>query len=189
MITMKMKTQKILQTVAVMAAVISLTGCAAGGKAGMDAAESEEVAQMIDLVEYDFYMGSNMMAGDGGYETLRRDNDGKWVIISSIRQGISEPTVTTTYAVERDDLIRFDAFLKERDIVSLESREESHDFITDYNPWSYSIIMKDPATGKTSIHKLEEYRVYSEGDYSAIKEMDQLFAEIHGKVLSTETDK
>ncbi|MCR5509769.1 MAG: hypothetical protein K6F54_02245 [Lachnospiraceae bacterium] len=182
-------TNKLIRAVAVTCAVIVLAGCAAGGKAGMDAAESAEVAEIIDLIQYDFYPGCNTMAGDWGYETLRRDTDGRWGIVSYKRDGISAPLVITTYAVEKDDLIRFDAFLKERDILSLEEREESNDFMTDYNPWSYVITLKDPATGDRDIHKLEEYRVYSQDDYSAIKEMDQLFADIHGKVLSRETEE
>ncbi len=179
--------KKMILAIAVTCAVTFLAGCAAGSKAGMDAAESGEVAEMIDLVQYEFYPGCNSMAGDWGYEALRRDKDGRWVIVSYKREDFSKPVVITTYAVEKDDLLRFDAFLKERDILSLEAREESNDFMTDYNPWSYVITLKDPATGDRSVHKLEEYRVYSQDDYSAIKEMDQLFADMHGKVLSKET--
>lgn len=184
---LKGRTKNILCFMVVMAAAVSLTGCASGAKKGMDAEESAEVAEMIDLVYYEYSAGTNMMAGDCNYETLRQDTDGRWVIISFKRDGVSEPTVVTTYAVEKDDLIRFDAFLKERNIVSLEDREDSGAFMTDYNPWSYSIRIKDPETGGTSVHTLEEYRLYSQDDIATINEMNQLFAEIHGKVLSTET--
>ena len=179
--------KNILCIMAAVAAAVSLTGCALGGKKGMDAEESAEVAEMIDLVYYEYSAGSNMMSGEGFYETLRQDTDGRWVIISFKRDGVAAPTVITTYAVERDDLIRFDAFLKERDIVSLETREDSGAFMTDYNPWSYSIRIKDPETGGTSVHTLEEYRLYSQDDIAVINEMNQLFGDIHGKVLSTET--
>ena len=168
--------------------VFLLSGCTSGGNAGMDEAESEEAAGMIDLVQYEHQIGYGDMNGGTHFETLRRDNSGKWVIVCYEQDTFYNPLIITTYAVSKDDLIRFDAFIKDNEVFKLSDREESNNFMTDYMPWSYYITLKNnetDGTGKTR-YVLEEYRIYSEEDYALLKEMDTMFAEMRGKVLSEE---
>ena len=89
------------------------------------------------------------------------------------REEIGMDTVLVTYAVSDEAVAAFTQFIEDKKILELENRPESEDFWTDYRPWSYTIVYKDPEGKKYSKdrHYISQYRKYSDDDYELIKEL------------------
>ena len=109
-----------------------------------------ETIETGELIEFSYYPGYSDM--DGGYhgETLKKDESGKWIVECYDKKNIDEPEITTIYSVNEKDGQDFETFLKEKNIASLMNCKDSDEFVTDYSPWSYSMIFTDPSpeTGK-----------------------------------------
>ena len=144
------------------------------------------------LLEFAYSPGYGDMNGASHYEKLCRNDGGEWIIISRNRESFDEPLIETTYAVSAEAAADFEAFLREKDIVSLSDRPDSTDFITDYSPWGYNLYFDNSSLGgnKRERYGIEEYKVYSERDCALLKELNQAFRDLRGDVLSEvgETD-
>ena len=126
------------------------------------------------LLEFAYSPGYGDMNGASHYESL------------------DEPMIETTYAVSAEAAAGFEAFLKEKDIVSLSDRPDSTDFVTDYSPWGYNLYFDNSSLGgkKRERYGIGEYKVYSDEDYALLKELNQAFRDLRGDKLSEveETD-
>lgn len=152
---------------------------------------SIEDNQPIELISFEYNPGYSDMNGALHHEWMLKNENGEWIIESHDRESISEHIKITTYAVSMEDVRRFDTFIREKDVVSLGDREDSGEFVTDYNPWHYVIKLADPTSDGLlgDRYSIEEYRQYSDEDYALLKELDQLFKDIHGEIISEKVDK
>ena len=107
-----------------------------------DAADNENEDDDIEaevklgkLTGFDHHPGYSDMDGGYHYESLLKNDDGDWVIVCTDRDSFDEPTTVTTYAVDDDAVKDFESFIIQKNIVDLENRKDSDEFITDYpNP-------------------------------------------------------
>ena len=146
--------------------------------------------QPIELISFDYSPGYSDMNGALHHESLHKNDNGDWIIESRDRESISEPVTITVYAVSKDDVIRLDSFIREKDFVSLENREDSDDYGLDYSPWNYIIKLNvsDSEGEHGERHSIGQYKKFSEEDFVLMNELDQLFLEIHGEKLSETVD-
>ena len=149
--------------------------------------EDEEVkTELGKLIGFNHHPGYSDM--DGGYhnESLERNDAGEWVIVSYDRDSYDEPTRITTYAVNEDNVKAFESFIIEKNIVKLEKRRDSDEFVTDYSPWSYTITFDNSSTGGEGreSYRIEEYKKYSKRDSELIKELYKKFSDLKGEVIS-----
>ena len=114
---------------------------------------------------------------------LKKDKDGKWIIESSDREAHSEPMKVTTYSVSEEALKKFEAFIKENNLISLSKRPASKDFVTDYSPWNFGIRL-----GKED-YSIYQYKMYSKKDNVLIKELRDKFLELKGDVISEKEEE
>ncbi|MCR5330705.1 MAG: hypothetical protein K6E62_05905 [Lachnospiraceae bacterium] len=125
---------------------------------------------------------------DGGYHEreLKQNDKGEWIIVDEDREEIGMDTVLVTYAVSDEAVVAFTRFIEDKKILELENRPESEDFWTDYRPWSYTIVYKDPEGKKYSNdrHYISQYRKYSDDDYALIKELSAEFTKLYGEEIS-----
>ena len=155
----------------------------------MTEAPLEEV-QVGELLEYRFSPGYSDMNGASHHETLTKDDNGNWVIISRDRDDMEDPMVETTYAVSDEDVANLDAFIKENNVLGLMNRPESDDFMTDYSPWGYGMVYNNSSLGGSEheIYGIDEYHKYTHSDYELMEELDKLFKDIHGEKISEVTE-
>ena len=151
-----------------------------------DEEEVEVKTQLGKLIGFDYHPGYSDMDGGYHYESLKKRDAGDWVIVCSNRSSFDEPTTVTTYAVNEDDVKAFEAFIIDKNIVNLENRKDSDEFITDYSSWSYSIAFDNSSVGGDDYesYRIEEYKKYSKRDYSLIDKLDEKFSELKGEVIS-----
>ena len=156
------------------------------GANGSDSNNSGTEVQVGELMEFNYYPGYSDMDGGYHYEVLKKNDDGEWIFESDNQNSLDDPLTTTIYAVTNDDVKEFEKFLDEKGIVSLQERMDSDVFVTDYSPWSYSIVFADPSSdeGKEIWVSIGQYKEYSDEDYELLKELDQRFKELKGVVLS-----
>ncbi|MCR5734823.1 MAG: hypothetical protein K6G22_09485 [Lachnospiraceae bacterium] len=154
-----------------------LAGCSGGKEPVPD--------NTAGLYQIEYRPGYGDMAGAYHYERLSKDDKGEWIIESYDRDIFSDPIEITTYAVSQEAVNEFAAFLSEKDVISLSTRKESKDFVTDYTPFSISIwYEKKPGEKNWDSYQIEEYRVYSDDDYALLKEFTEKFHSLRGRKLS-----
>ena len=188
---MKMKKRVIAAVIIPVLAMLCACGNnpdAAGSDSGTGT-ESKEIAETIEtgeLIEFRYYPGYSDM--DGGYhgETLKKDENGEWIIECRDKKSIDKPEITTIYSVNEKYEKNFEAFLKDNNVASLTNRGDSDVFATDYSPWSYSVDFTDPSSesGKRINVSFGEYKEYSDEDYKLIKKLGERFEGLKGDVLS-----
>ena len=124
----------------------------------------------------------------GGYHesTLRKDKDGNWTLASVDRETHDRSTVTTTYAVSAEAVARFEKFINDNKVISLEGRPKSDMFATDYSPWGWSIDYETTSFGKTKRDycSFGEYKRYSARDYELLNELEKRFTDLRGEKIS-----
>lgn len=138
------------------------------------------------LVEFTYRPGYSDMEGGYHSETLKRGDDGRWIIECRDRETHSDPTIVTTYQVGTDSETYFEGFIKEENIPEYENRKESDDFVTDYSPWSYHMVFEKDTGSGTEIQEftINEFREYSDDEYTNIKKMNSLFKCLKNTKLS-----
>ncbi len=155
-----------------MAILGSLFGCKKNEETGTGTNTGSESAQVINLAEFDYQPGCNDMAGEYHVNYLRC-KDGEWTIRSIDRTPDTREETTTVYAVDTADVAALEAFINENKIYKLADRNENDLFITDYTPWSYTIVFGKVGSRKT--YRFGEYQDYSEEDRELIKELRDRF--------------
>ena len=185
---MKRNVKGIAVAMGLMVFLSSLFGCRVQKPSEDEAKVNDERLKGIELEYYDHRPGYNYMNGCYFYDTLRQI-DKRWVIQSYSCEAAGEPLTITTYAVLADKLIAFDDFIREKDVVSLEQRGDSNNFVTDYSPWEYAICFKkaSPDDERRSMFYLDEYKEYSDEDYALLEELDKKFEEMKGSIIGEET--
>ena len=128
----------------------------------------------------------------GGYHesALRKDKDGNWTFVCSDREEHSEPTVTVVYAVSPEAAARFEKFIAQSRVLSLEDRPKSDIFATDYSPWSWCIDYETTSFGKTKRQycRFGEYQRYSDRDRELLNELEKQFLSLRGEKISETTE-
>ncbi len=106
--------------------------------------------------------------------------------VSYYPESFDEPMIVTTYAVSAADVLDFEAFLKDKDILSLVNRKDSDDFVTDYSPWGYSIVFDKSSVGgsRYETYNISQYKEYSDKDRKLLEEFNARFLGLQGKVIS-----
>ncbi len=143
------------------------------------------------LLRFTYSPGYGDMRGEFHQETLDRNKDGAWIILSRDRGSINDPVIAATYAVSDEAADAFERFLKENDVISLSERKDSGVFATDYSPWNCDIVLEDESVRffgyKT--YKIQQFREYSGQDTELIKEMKRRFKELRGEKIFEEIEK
>ena len=169
---MKKKIKGVVVIMGLMAILGSIFGCKKKEETGTGANTGGESAQVIDLAEFDYRPGCEDMAGEYHANYLRC-KDGEWTIRSIDREPDTRAETTTVYAVDTAAVAEFEAFINENKIYKLADRKETDRFITDYTPWSYTIVFGEVGSRKT--YTFGEYQDYSEKDRELIKELRDKF--------------
>ena len=140
---------------------------------------------------FSYSPGYSDMNGASHYETLKKDENETWVIVTGDRDSFEEPMVTKTYEVSEDAVEEFEAFLIERNVLGLVNRKDSDEFITDYSSWGFSIVYDNSAAGgsRYETYSIGEYKRYSDKDYELIQETKDRFHNLRGRVLSETTEE
>lgn len=141
----------------------------------------------ILLRKIEYIPGYGDMRGERHYQSLEKNGDGEWVIVSSDREYFDAPTVITTYEVSTEAVAQFEVFLAKKKILSLSDRKDSKDFITDYRPWSFCIVSDDGTYGKYCT--IEQYKQYSRKDYELLTKLREQFYNLRGRKISEVTEK
>ena len=157
----------------------------------IDEIMSRHMDENYELVQFEYSPGYSDMNGETHITTLRRDKDGKWVMISRDRESIAEPMVVTTYNVHPDAVNHFEEFLKEKNVAALSRRSESDLFVTDYSPWSMTIEFGEIVEGGADQkrYRINEYRNYSNRDKKLIKSTIEAFYNLRGEKISEEIEE
>lgn len=137
--------------------------------------DPEDLAWVGDLVSFQYHPGYNDMNGGYHYQFLASKN-GEWLIECRDQEMIGEPEVTIIYSVSEDEVQAFGDFLKAMHVDQFMERDDSHDFITDYSAWSYSITFVNP-TGESKYIEIrfDQYKEYTDEDYELMNEIDKKF--------------
>lgn len=154
-------------------------------KKDMTGADAND-AQAIELSEFDLSPGYCDMTGES-HQSYLRCNEGKWIIRSIDRAPESRVETVTTYAVDTAAVAEFEAFIKENDICELAGRKESGDFITDYSPWSCTIVFGKVGSRKS--YRFWEYLEYTSKDLELIKELREMFERLKGRKISEKKER
>ena len=164
-----------------------LFGC--GNKNGQTTTTATTYEGSLD--NFSYRPGYSDMDGAYHHEYLKQDEAGNWIIESNDRKEIGEPTIVTTYVVDTAALAEFEAFLKEKKVLSFEKRKDSDDFMTDYSPWSisFTFIVENNGKSERETHSIPQYKKYYDVDYKIIKEITERFKNLHGDVISTVEEK
>ena len=129
----------------------------------------------------------------GGYHEviLRKDKGGRWTYVTCDREDHSAPKVTAVYGAAAEAVAQLEAFIWEKEILSLADRPESDLFATDYSPWSWNIDYEITSFGETKQEycTIEEYRSYSKGDHELLKELRERFTALRGEKISETVNK
>ncbi len=138
-----------------------------------------------ELIEFDYYPGYGDMEGGRHSETLRKNDDGEWVIECCDQETFNSPTVITTYALAVDAK-ELESFIKDKKVLALTARGDSDLFATDYHPWSYSIIFDNSSLGGKAFetYSIEEYKEYSDNDIKLLNELREKFRSLRGEVIA-----
>ncbi|MCR5590526.1 MAG: hypothetical protein K6F73_03270 [Lachnospiraceae bacterium] len=141
------------------------------------------------FIELDYYPGYSDMEGGRHSESIRENDDGEWVIEVIDQETFSSPTVITTYALAFG-VEELESFIKDKKILALTDRKDSDLFVTDYHPWSYSIIFDNSSLGGSGfeIYSIGQYKEYSERDKELLSELREKFKSMRGKVISEITE-
>lgn len=174
----------------VLVSIMSLLGCIllVGCRTEEKNAPADDFAG--ELVSFRYHPGYSDMRGGYHDESLEKNDNGDWVIVSTNQESLDAPTIVTTYAVSPDDAAAFETFMKENDIPSLENRKDSDVFATDYRPWGYTIVFDHSSAGgsKNQSYSISEYKEYSERDRELLAELGKQFDELYGNVISEVTE-
>ena len=143
------------------------------------------------LKSFSYSPGYCDMLGAGHSDSLKKNDEGRWVIISRNREDHSDPFMVTTYAVNNESAARFERFIKERNLISLSKRLDSKEFVTDYSPWSYEIVFDCSMIGGSSFddYRIPQYRIYSKKDTELLKEVKDMFFSLRGDIISEMEEK
>ena len=143
-------------------------------------------AKAAPLLEFSYSPGYCDMCGELHHSELRKNEDGEWQIETRDRSEFGEPMLTTIYAVSAEAVERFETFLREKKVLSLEKRRDSKEFVTDYSPWHYIITYGKMIEGRMrkDFHSIRQYKRYSPKDYALLKELNQRFDELYGEKIS-----
>lgn len=142
-----------------------------------------EVGELISLTYHPGYADEE---GGRHNESLTKTNDGEWIIECLDQETHDEPATIKTYAVSDDDVERFEAFIKDNNVLALTDRKDSDDFVTDYSPWSYSIIFENSSIGGDDYEtfSIDEFKKYSDADSELLKKLRKQFESLRGEVIS-----
>ena len=133
----------------------------------------------------DYSPGYGDMNGQSHLESLKKNQDGDWVISSLDRDSFRDPLTETVYSVSEEAVKKFLTFINQNDVLSLADRRKSDLFVTDYSPWRWDFRFGDPATGRRpESYRLWEYNEYSDNDNRLLKELNDRFKSLHGAVIS-----
>lgn len=135
---------------------------------GNDPVPSSAGAREIGLSEIYYRPGYNDMSGEGHENTLRCKEE-KWTLRSIDRSPVTFKETETTYAVDAAAVAELESFIVENNICDLSQRENSGLFITDYTPWSFTIVFGKVGSRKTCT--FGEYLDYSDRDNELIGEL------------------
>lgn len=146
----------------------------------------EVEAKLGKLTGFDHHPGYSDMDGGYHYESLQKNDSGDWVIVCTDRNSFDEPTKITTYAVDDEAVKDFESFIKQKNIVDLENRKESDEFITDYSSWSYTIRFDNSSVGgdERKDYRIEEYKKYSKRDHTLLEKLYERFNGLKKEVIS-----
>ena len=152
---------------------------------------TEPQVQVGELESLSFSPGYSDM--DGGYHcvTLEKNDEGVWVIVHEDRDEVGGPTTLTTYAVDPKDAENFQTWVKDSNILTMETRRDKEDFALDYSPWRYTFVYDDTTVGGSSheFHSFGQYQFYSDKDYDRIEELHQQLEALEGEELSRTTEE
>ncbi|MCR5252025.1 MAG: hypothetical protein K6E50_15630 [Lachnospiraceae bacterium] len=151
----------------------------------------EKYMKLGELKNFSYSPGYCDMLGESHSAELRNGGDGSWTLISYDRQEHSEPLIKTTYAVSEEEVLRFEEYLKEKKIASLDGRKDSDDFATDYSPWSYRLLYDNSSVGgeKNAEYAIREFRKYSDADKALLKELGERWKSLFGEKISEEPEE
>lgn len=143
-----------------------------------------------DFIEFMYSPGYSDMDGASHFEKLYKNDNGNWVIESRDRDSFEEDAILTIYEVSDEDVEDFLQFVTKKNVLGLENRNDSDDFVTDYSEWSISFIYDNSANGGSGRenYRLYEYKEYSDKDYELIKTLKEKFKNMHGNIISQEVD-
>ena len=164
--------------------------CSALAKAEPYSVASDESSEVymnkIKINEISYSPGYGDMLGGYHEVILSKDENGGRTCVCRDREDHSSPTVTAVYRVVDEAVERLEAFIAEKDILSLQDRPDSDMFMTDYSPWSWGIDYETAAPGKTErgYCRLEQYKEYSGQDYELLNELSEMFNALRGEKIS-----
>lgn len=153
--------------------------------------EEEKIIMTGELRIVRYSPGYSDMDGASHSLTLKKNDEGDWVIICRDRDSFEEPMTETVFAVSDGAVLDFDRFLKENNVVALSTREESDEFATDYSAWGYSFDYDDSAIGgdDRTFYGFSEYKKYSDEDYELLKELRSRLEALKGEMISYNIDE
>ncbi len=82
--------------------------------AGCQSQQESKSVELGSLVSFSYSPGYGDMDGEYHYSSLKKNENGDWIIESSNRKNLEEPTTVTTYAVSSDKVAAFETFIKEK---------------------------------------------------------------------------
>ena len=139
-----------------------------------------------EFKEFSYSPGYGDMNGKSIHETLRKDENGEWIIERRAREDFESPMIVTTYSVTDEDVKDFADFIIDNNVCGLENRPDSDLFITDYSAWDYGIEFDNSSIGgdKWVTYSIWEYKEYSDEDYALMEELDNKFEALHYNKIS-----
>ena len=136
-----------------------------------------------ELISFSYSPGYNLMIGDSHVECLRKGKSGEWKIqVISVGQ----PTILREYMVAEEELKRFIDFLKERNVVSLSTRQKGDLFMLDYSPWNYCIVFNNASVGgnRYKSYNFDEYLNYNDDDRALLNEIKERWKALQREMIS-----
>ncbi|MCR4649849.1 MAG: hypothetical protein K5776_12310, partial [Lachnospiraceae bacterium] len=142
--------------------------------------KKDKKIQLGEFKEFNYSPGYGDMNGGYHYMTLCHDDQSGWYVECTDREEFDLPTVVTVYSVTDEEAASFERFIRESEIVGLQDRKDSDDFVTDYHSWSYTFIFDNTSVGgeKRAYYSFGQYQKYSDRDYELIKELDEKFEDL-----------
>ena len=147
-----------------------------------------EKTEVGEFLAFSYSPGYSDMDGARHREDLEKDASGKWIITKEDRSSFEDPTIVTKYEVPDEEVAKFAAFIVRKNVLDLQYREDSDDFITDYASWGYRFTYDNSSVGGDSYetYGISEYKQYSDKDYELLKELDTMFENMHTNKISEE---
>ena len=145
----------------------------------------------MDLIKFSYSPGYSDMRGARHCESLQKNADGAWVVVCSDREHFGAPTVTATYEAKEEDVREFAKFIDKENVRLLAGRRKSDEFLTDYSPWEFTVLLTDDPSGrgKREYYCIGEYKKYSEKDYKLLSKLRDAFRALRGKKLFEISEK